>query len=82
MLTTVMLFQGCGLLQRNVETRTEYVTVPKSLYPNCPETYYDGETVGEALNYLPDLYNLYSLCRSDVEVLINYLEDSEQNQSQ
>jgi hypothetical protein len=82
MLTTVMLLQGCGLLQRNVETRTEYVTVPKSLYPNCPETYYNGKTVGEALNYLPDLYNLYSLCRSDVEVLIDYLEDSEQNQSQ
>ncbi|WP_461533409.1 Rz1-like lysis system protein LysC [Sinomicrobium sp.] len=75
MFLTVMLLTGCGLFQTKVETRTLYVTVPKSLYPNCPETYYGGETVGEALNYLPDLYSLYSLCRSDVQVLIEYLED-------
>lgn len=77
----VMLLTGCEIFQTKVETRTEYITVPKSLYPTCPETFYNGETVGEALDYLPDLYNLYSLCRSDVEVLIEYLEDSERNQS-
>lgn len=72
-----MLLSACGLLQPKIETRTEYITIPQSLYPQCPKTYYDGETVGDALTYLPELYETYELCRSDVEVLIDYLESRE-----
>ena len=74
MLVMVMLLTGCALLQPKIETRTEYITVPKSLLPHCPETYYDGETVGQALEFLPLLFERYEMCRSDVNKLIEYLQ--------
>ena len=72
MLVTAMLLTGCSLLQPKIETRTEYITVPKSLYPQCAETYYNGETVGQALEFLPLLFERYEMCRSDVNKLIEY----------
>jgi hypothetical protein len=69
-----MLLTGCGLFQTKVETRTEYITVPKSLYPECDSTYYNGNTIGDILEYIPKLFEAYELCRSDVNILIDYLE--------
>lgn len=74
MLTTAMLLGGCKLLPTVTETRTEFVEVPRSLHPECPEMYYEGNTIGDMLEYTPELFEAYELCRSDVNVLIDYLE--------
>lgn len=57
-----------------VETQTEYITVPKSLYPSCPEMKFDGRTIGDLLEWNTSLYSTYKECKSDVNILIEYLE--------
>jgi len=74
-LLAMSLLSGCSLFQRQIETRTEYVEVPKSLYPNCPEVAFEGGTLGELTDWsVTSLYPTYQLCRSDVQILIDYLE--------
>lgn len=57
-----------------VTTEKELINIPQSLYPACNKTPFTGKTIGDRLLWSEQLNKQYNICISDVEILIEHIE--------